>query len=122
MRVIIAGSRSIRDPALIVRAVKESGFEVTTAISGAQQSYDRVSRTYYGADYLGEQWAAAQSIPVELFPAQWRYGRGAGFYRNSAMVARAHALIAIWDGTSSGTRDVIEKSRAAGLHIYVLRV
>jgi len=121
MRVIIAGSSSIRDPALVARAVEESGFAPSTVISGAQKSYDPVTRTYFGADYLGERWAEARNIPIERFPALWRYGKGAGMHRNSSMVARAHALIAIWDGSSPGTRDVLAKARAAELQVFVLR-
>jgi hypothetical protein len=47
-------------------------------------------------------------------------GRKAGPLRNSEMVKNADALIALWDGASNGTRDVIMKARTAGLKVYVL--
>ena len=112
MRTIIAGSRTITDPSLVARAVAESGFEISMVLSGAAR----------GVDHLGAEWARERGVPVQSFPADWkRLGRGAGPARNQAMVTQADALIAIWDGRSPGTRDVIERARAGGLHVFVLK-
>lgn len=113
MRVIIAGSRDIADLSLVDKAMKESGFKPELVLSGCAR----------GVDKLGEMWAARRSIPVRLFPAEWnKYGRGAGKKRNSQMVENADALVAIWDGKSSGTLDTIKKARWCGLKVYVLNV
>lgn len=113
MRVIIAGSREIKDLALVEKAIKESGFEVTMVVSGGARGVDR----------LGEMWAARKGIPVKVFPADWtHYGKGAGRKRNTEMVEFAEALVAVWDGTSPGTHDTIKKARWMGRKVHVLVV
>lgn len=113
MRTIIAGPRTLTDAGLIARAVEASGFVVTTVISGHARGIDR----------LGERWAKTQGIPVELYPANWdALDLAAGSVRNREMVAVAEALIAIWDGVSTGTKDCIDAARAAGLKVFVYMV
>ena len=110
MRTIIAGSRDITDPQVIVDAVNACGWVPTVVISGAAR----------GVDTLGQQWATSQSIPVERFPADWqKYGKAAGMIRNGQMAAVAEALIAIPSLRSKGTRDMISKAKTAGLRVYV---
>jgi hypothetical protein len=111
MKVIIAGSRGITDPELVERAIKESGFEITTVISG----------TARGVDVLGEQWAASNRIPLERYPADWdEDDYDAGFVRNSQMAKRADALVALWDGKSRGARSMIKKMCDLGKPVHVL--
>lgn len=99
MKVIIAGTRSVEDYALIVQAVERSGYDITEVVCGMATGVDR----------LGEQWAIANGIPVREMPADWhRYGNSAGPYRNRAMAEYADAAIIIWDGQSRGTRNMIE--------------
>lgn len=99
MKVIIAGSRSIRALGFVERAVRESGFAITEVVCGGAR----------GADELGKRWAADRGIPVSLFPADWdQYGRKAGHIRNFAMGEYADALVAIWDGRSRGTKSMID--------------
>lgn len=113
MRVIVAGCRDLIDPrwyALVREAIERSRFDVTTLISGGAT----------GVDTHAENWARRRGIMVERHPARWKeLGRKAGPVRNAEMVAVADALIAVWDGGSRGTRDVIEKAGKAGLTVYV---
>lgn len=102
MRTIIAGSRGLTDPALLDQAVLDAllfaGINPTVVLSG----------TAPGVDTLGEAWAAAQGLPAERYPAPWaQYPKTAGRMRNVQMSRRADALIAVWDGTSPGTRHMI---------------
>lgn len=113
VRTIIAGSRALTDPALVEEAVKASGFEVTTVISG----------TAKGIDQLGERWAEARGLPVERFPADWdTHGKAAGRLRNREMIEVAEALVAIWDSVSRGTEDCIAEARRRGLKVFVFRI
>ncbi len=99
MKVIIAGSRNIDDYSLVVRTIKNSGYDITEVVSG----------TAVGPDRLGEQWARANNIPIKEMPADWmRHGNSAGPQRNRAMAEYADAAIIIWDGQSKGTRNMIE--------------
>ena len=116
-RVIIAGSRGFTAFAdlcaycdkVLARKAQEGQIVV---LSGHCQ----------GPDLMGEEYARQRGYAVEVHPADWqRYGLAAGPKRNKEMAAAAHALIAIWDGKSRGTKNMIEEARAAGLPVRVYR-
>ena len=110
MRTIIAGSRSITDYAVVEEAVRASGFEPSVVLWGGAG----------GVDALGKHWAEVRGLPWEPFFADWeRHGRGAGPIRNQKMANNADALIAVWDGKSHGTKDMIAKAKRRGLKVYV---
>lgn len=99
MKVIIAGSRSIEDYSLVVKTIKNSGYDITEVVSGCA----------IGPDLLGEQWARYKGLPITEIPANFgKYGKAAGPYRNKKMAEYADAAIIIWDGESRGTRNMIE--------------
>lgn len=110
MKTIIAGSRTISDYAVIVDAVKASGFEITEVISGSAQGVDR----------LGETYAQKNNLALKRFPAEWdKYGKSAGYRRNEQMAEHAEALIAIWDGKSKGTKHMIDIATRKNLKVYI---
>jgi YspA, cpYpsA-related SLOG family len=110
MRTIIAGSRTIHDPETVYDAVQESGFNITTVISGGAM----------GIDEMGAEWAVAQCIDVKFFIPDWElHGKSAGIIRNKQMALYADALIAIWDGESGGTKHMIAHAKKLGLKVYV---
>ncbi len=110
MKVIIAGTRTIANAALVEQAIAESGFEITELVSGCADGVDR----------LGELWAERVGVPVVRYPANWKvYGKAAGPIRNQAMADHADALIGVWDGWSRGTIDMIRRAKAKGLKVYV---
>ena len=115
MRVIIAGSRSIKHGWMVSLAIKQArqqGIDPIEIVSGGAK----------GVDTLAEQWAARHDIPCQVMLADWdRYGRGAGMIRNRAMSEQAEALIAVWDGKSTGTEDMIRLMKQADKPVYVLR-
>jgi hypothetical protein len=111
MKVIIAGSRDIEDYAVVEKAINDSGFEITSVISG----------TARGVDLLGEKYAKTNNIPILRFPANWNlYGKSAGYRRNQEMSKNADALIAIRLNNSKGTSHMIDIARKDGLKVYVL--
>lgn len=113
MKVVIAGSRGIKDAARVSDAVAFAELPVTEVVSGAAR----------GVDALGEEWAAARGIPVRRFPANWRaHGLRAGRMRNLEMAEYADALVAVWDGRSAGTKHMIEAMQARGKPTFVYRV
>ena len=110
MKTIIAGSRDITDYEELKRAVASCGWDVTTVVSGAA----------HGVDRLGEIYAIEMGLPLELYPAHWNtHGRSAGYIRNGLMASRADALIAIWDGSSKGTKHMIDIANKKALKVYV---
>lgn len=118
MIVIIAGSRTISDMRCLEVAIRESHWEITCVVSGACPD---------GVDALGEEWARGRNIPVKRFPADWKKGRKAGPIRNSRMAEYIveHAkewggcgVIAVWDGKSRGTKDMVQSAGARGVPVH----
>lgn len=113
MKTIIAGSRSIIDFEIIEHAIDCSGFHITEVVSG----------TAKGVDTEGEGWASLYNVPIKRFPANWKqFGRSAGHKRNAAMADYAEACIIVWDGSSPGTRNMINEAAKRGLKLYVYSV
>lgn len=117
MKTIIAGSRSITDMARV--------FEILDLVQSVLIEHETlitevVSGTAQGVDELGEHWALDNGIPVKRFPAQWsKHGKAAGPIRNAEMGDYADALIAIWDGKSTGTKHMIDYMIKKKKFVYV---
>ena len=111
MRTIIAGSRCICNFKILSDFMRNTPWPVTTVISGGAT----------GVDALGEIWADQQKIPLEIVPADWKKsGRSAGPIRNSVMAKNADALVAIWDGSSKGTANMIKQALDNNLKLYII--
>lgn len=119
-RVIVAGSRSITDRALVFQKV-----EALTRRLWLSCGFEIVSGLAAGPDTLAIEWAewAGFAGSVVRFPAQWdRYGRAAGMVRNQQMAWYGTHLIAFWDGQSPGTKHMIETAKRDGLAVRVVPV
>lgn len=113
MKVILAGSReftrqSTMDAAVAVAQI-DHGWEISEVVCG----YAR------GADKLGLKWSEAHGVPALIMPAGWvdrdeGYNPAAGMIRNKRMALYADGLIALWNGVSPGTRNMIETMRKLG--------
>lgn len=114
-RVIIAGGRDFRDYDLLAKTMNH-------LLSNVSDEITVVCGKARGTDTLGEQYAKEHGYPVQYFPADWnRYGKAAGYLRNTEMAQNADALVAFWDGMSLGTRHMIEIAKAHGLKVRVKR-
>ena len=66
------------------------------------------------------KYAKEHGYKVIYMPADWDlYGKSAGFKRNVQMAKYADALVAFWDGVSSGTKHMIETAQKMGLDVRV---
>lgn len=110
MKTIIAGGRDLADHVHLTSAMQECPWTPTEIVSGGAR----------GIDALGEEWAENNAVPVRRFPANWKsHGRAAGPIRNREMAVYAEALVAVWDGSSRGTRNMIEEAKKRGLKVHV---
>lgn len=116
MKVIVAGSRHITDYRVVEEAIAASGYAITLLISGCAD----------GVDSLAIDWAKANGVKYDKRPAAWRtpgsvYLPEAGKERNRQMAKMADALVAVWDGLSPGTSNMIAEMKALGKPVFVLR-
>lgn len=106
LKVIIAGSRTFNDLEMVEEVMKEFP-DVSEVVCGCAA----------GADECGRQWADRHRIMVTPFPAEWdKYGRAAGYIRNTEMGDYADILVAFWDGKSRGTKHMIDYMKKLGKH------
>ncbi len=112
MKTIIAGSRGIKFPKLIEVCIEESNIPITEVVCGMAP----------GVDMLGYEWALKHGVRIRKFPADWtKHGRAAGPIRNISMAEYADALIAVWDGKSKGTKQMIGSMDAAEKNVRLFR-
>ncbi len=99
MKLLIAGSRSIKDFDL-------SGYvpsEVDLIISGGAD----------GVDSLAEEYADRYRISkLILRPKYDKYGKSAPLKRNEVMVDIADVVLIIWDGKSKGTMHTVKYAQS----------
>ena len=113
MKTIIAGSRDITSYSEVEKACFDAPWKITEVISGGAR----------GVDSLGERYAKEHAIPLVIFPADWdNQGNVAGIIRNNRMAKYAEALIAIWDGKSKGTENMISEAGKVGLKIHIRKL
>jgi hypothetical protein len=133
MRLIIAGSRSITDYVLVCKAIGQtlSALGITSLVD-----IEVVSGGAVGVDSLGERWADENCVEKRIFFPAWddlvtqpvkiktnkfgkKYNALAGFNRNEKMANYANVLLAVWDGKSSGTEDMIDRRSKKGRSCYI---
>ncbi|MEC6413617.1 DUF2493 domain-containing protein [Achromobacter xylosoxidans] len=110
MKVIVAGPRDFFDAGTVEAAINASGFDISELVHGNATGVDA------DAGYV----ARMRGLPVKAFPADWKtHGRAAGPIRNRQMAEYAQALVAVWDGKSRGTENMIEQAKKCMLKVYV---
>ena len=98
MKVAVIGSRELRIENVGTYLPKG----VTELVSGGARGVDQSVREY----------AARTGIKLtEFLPRYERFGRAAPLKRNQEIVAYADLVVALWDGTSRGTAQVIATCR-----------
>lgn len=109
MKVAVIGSRGLR-----VENLGDYLPEGTTEIiSGGARGVDTSAREY----------AQAHGLKLtEFLPEYSRYGRGAPLKRNITIIENADLVLAFWDGSSKGTKYVIDncKKRTIPVQVYIL--
>ncbi|MBD5384795.1 MAG: DUF2493 domain-containing protein [Ruminococcaceae bacterium] len=106
MKVAVIGSRG-----LIVNDLGKYLPENTTEIiSGGARGIDSCAREY----------ALAHGIKLtEFLPEYDKYGRSAPLKRNITIIKNADIVLAFWDGTSRGTKFVIDNCGQMGVSVKV---
>lgn len=103
-KVAVVGSRGITR-ADLSKYVPE---DATVILSGGAR----------GVDQLAEEYAKERGLGLEvLLPNYELFGKTAPLIRDRQIVDKADLVVAIWDGSSSGTRYTIEYAKAQGVPV-----
>ena len=115
MKTIIAGCRDFKDYNLLKDKLDyhRNTHPITEIVCGGAT----------GADELGEVYADQNSIPVKSFLADWNtHRRAAAPIRNLQMAEYADVLIAVWDGKSKGTKNMIAEMNKLKKPVYLIYI
>lgn len=115
MKVVVAGSRKIVDEEKVFAILSESPFEIDEVVSGHAAGVDR----------CGEEWAKSKGIQTKIFLPDYNnvpYPKLEPLMRNTRMAHYGDALIAIWDGKSTGTKHMIGEMEKLGkpCRVYIV--
>ncbi len=111
MKVLVCGGRDFRNAGLVAATLESLG-PISRIIHGGAP----------GADMLAGEWAIANGIPFEAFPADWdRYGAAAGPRRNAEMLANGKPDMVVAFPGGPGTADMVRKAKAKGVPVKEVR-
>lgn len=108
--VIICGSRNFEDYDLLR---EKCDYYLSNKIKSGEKIII-ISGGARGADSLGEDYAKERRFECKRFPADWdKYGKRAGYLRNTQMAEVANACLAFLDSDSEnkGTKMMIRIAR-----------
>lgn len=124
MKLIIAGSRygmnkdtqskfNLKMYSIIQQTVSHKVDKIAEIVSG----------TAWGIDKAGEYWAKQNGIIIKPFPADWgKLGVVAGHVRNKDMAKYGDVLLAIWDGSSTGTESMVKFAKEFNVPTFKLQL
>lgn len=102
MKVAVIGSRRCN----VKNLEKYLPEETTEIVSGGAKGIDNCAREY----------AISQGINLtEFLPEYEKYGRSAPLKRNISIIEYSDVVIAFWDGSSCGTKYVINNCKKMGV-------
>ncbi len=108
MKVAVIGSRGLK----VNDLGKYLPDNTTEIVSGGARGIDRCAREY----------ALAHGIKLtEFLPDYDKYGRSAPLKRNITIIENADIVLAFWDGTSRGTKFVIDSCEKMGVSVEIIR-
>ncbi len=106
MRVAVIGSRGLK----VNDLEKYLPEGVTEIVAGGAKGVDTSAREY----------AIAHGIKLtEFLPEYNRYGRSAPLKRNITIIENADMVLAFWDGSSRGTKFVIDNCNKMDVPVTV---
>lgn len=113
LKTIVAGSRTFDNYKKVCEILDPLKSTISEIICGEAK----------GADMLGKNWAIGNGILIRSFPADWEHnGNRAGMIRNHEMGDYADRLIAFWNGTSPGTKDMIDYMKKLKKEVIIINV
>lgn len=118
LRIAIAGSRTVTDYNQLIVAIAQA---IKQGIVTPASSFEIVSGGAKGVDTLARRYASelnyklTEMKPIYLGPKD----RAAPLRRNTDIALYSDVLIAVWDGTSPGTKHMISEMKKLDKPTYI---
>ena len=112
-KVIVAGSRDIKDPLFVYKAIADSKFRISEIVEGGAK----------GVDMIGNYYGHVNNIPVKTFEvtaAEWEASKGAGMQRNNRMSDYGDKAVVCIKNNSKGSTHMAERMRSMGKEVFVV--
>ena len=118
LTIAIAGSRTITDYNALLAAISCA---VAANVIIPAYSYKIVSGGAAGVDSLARRYAQEKQVPLTELKPQYRtsYDVRAPLRRNLDIARVADVLVAVWDGSSTGTAHMISCMKELNKPYYV---
>ena len=131
MKIIVAGGRDFTNKEMMkdfLQCMYQNG--------NLDDSLELVCGMAKGADMTAYELFEEEGLVVHERPADWqdmsepcvvgtnyfgKYNKLAGMKRNHAMGDEADILVAFWDGSSKGTKDMIEYMNKLGKPVHIVK-
>lgn len=118
---MICGSRNLN------KVINCSTYEKVSNILEKELEIKEISLVIHGGakgvDTSVEEWCNKHNIKTQKFrPDQEKYNnyKLALLKRNDEMISKADKVLAIWDGSSNGTKYVIENTKESNIKVFNL--
>jgi len=123
MRILVAGTRSLKPTAFMFNAALGLLLEPLAYFSKPNDRIVIVHGAAKGVDVAARDWALARGFEAEAHPANWdKYGKRAGPVRNAEMAKSGiDGAIFFWDGKSPGTKDMLTKIISMDIPYIVMK-
>jgi hypothetical protein len=108
MKVLVCGGRDFDDWGMMCKVMCNIKPSPTIIIHGAAR----------GADRMAGDWARANGLTQQAFPADWnQYGKTAGMIRNAMMLKEGEPDLVVAFPGGRGTADMVRKAKHAGVRV-----
>lgn len=115
MRILVCGSREFADPFGV-------SLSIDAGIADLPDGCEILHGGARGADAIAGEAAKRHGHTVRVFRADWKkHGKRAGIIRNLQMLdENPDAVIAYWNGKSTGTAHTILEASRRGIPVKVI--
>lgn len=123
IKIVVSGSRTISDRNTIFEHLNECISEIRKKEGIENYGLTILHGNAVGVDKIAGYFAKKNGIELKIFPADWKtYGKSAGMIRNAEMAHEADYLIALWDGSSKGTKHMIDVFQKKSGKTFFIRI
>ena len=134
-RVVVAGTRTFKDQALFLKVLND--FVLYNKLEPSNTAF--ISGLAKGPDSMIVDWCKQYDWNYAEYPADWnnldvpnvrirrndqgeKYNALAGHNRNTEMAEAGNRLLAIWDGSSPGTKNMLDLAKKLSHTITLVKV